>query len=248
LKQVSDLHFRHFSTSVPGRHGDVNEACFELWEKIWLETFDELQVKHKQVTSDDYLSKELGGLFLGDKPVGFLLYHFCDLGKRTHQKMSYFHNYPEDLYRKVIGQGDQAMVITYMTLDHAWRKSQTNVPISELLIGFAVMRFMESQAKRLLGYFRNNRGTQNMFYRHGGQPLLLGSHAYNVEVDFAEITRSTARLSEWQACADLTFRKWHDFKTLEQGDKHHDRVHELERNETARPVFPGHALDKLGVL
>ncbi len=248
MKHVSELQFRHFSTSSPGRFSKENEVCFDLWEKIWLETFDELQVKHKKVNSDDFLAKELGGLFLGEKPIGFLLYHFCELNKRTHQKMSYFANYPESLYQQVIGKGDLSMVITYMTLDHEWRKSQTDLPISELLIGFAVMRFMESQAKRLLGYFRNNRGTQNMFYRHGGQPLLLGAQAYNVEVDFAEITRESARLSEWKNCADLTFVKWNEFKRLEEGEKHHERIHELKGNESAGPEFPGYALDKLGVL
>ncbi len=248
LKSVSDLRFLHFSTSQPGVFSDLNERCFELWEKVWIETFAELQVANKKVTSDDYLSKELGGLFLGDQPIGFLMYHFCDLKKRTHQKMSYFHNYPQSLYDEVIAKGDLSMVITYMTLDHAWRKSQTDLPISEILIGFSVMRFMESEAQRLLGYFRNNRGTQNMFYRHGGQALRLNEQAYNVEVDFAEITRPTARLSTWKDCADMTFMKWNEFKQPQKGDQSHDRLRKLEGNDPIGSQLPGYALDKLGVL
>jgi len=249
MKQIAKLDFYHFNTSNPEDNSVLNEACFELWEKVWINTFIELNVQHKQVDSDDYLSKELGGLFLGGKPIGFLMYHFCDMKKRTHQKMSYFHNYPRDLYQNVIAVEDQVMVITYMTLDPEWRKSLTDLPISELLIGFAVLRFMESQSKRLLGYFRNNRGTNDIFYRHGGLPLLKGEQAYNVEVDFAQITRSSAQLSTLPGCADMTFLKWNEFKKRKGVNNHdNERNFELGQSETIGADFPGNALDKQGIL
>jgi hypothetical protein len=248
MKQIVDLDFHIFQTSDPGEQTALNERCFELWEHIWIDTFKELQVHDKPVHSDDYLSKELGGLFLGDKPVGFLMYHFCDMKKRTHQKMSYFHNYPKHLYQNVISAQDQVMVITYMTLDPEWRKSLTDLPISELLIGFSVLRFMESQSNRLIGYFRNNRGTNDIFYRHGGLALLKGETAYNVEVDFAQITRRSARLSTLPGCADMTFLKWKEHK-MRTGETHHDeRNLEFRESEAIAANFPGNALDKQGIL
>ena len=247
MRIVSGLEFRHFSTSDPRDHAFVNEKCFDLWEKVWSDTFVELNVSHKKVSSDDYLSKELGGLFYGDQPVGFLLYHFCDLKRRSHQKMSYFSNYPEELHREVSSWGEEVMVITYMTLDLGWRKSFTDLPISELLIGFAVLRMMESRANRMIGYFRNNRGTHQIFYRHGGIPLLTGQKAYNVEVDFAQITRDSATLSSLPACAEMTLSKWKQFKLKQQGENN-ERIIEFTGNETVGDEFSGNAVGKLGIL
>jgi hypothetical protein len=248
LKQVVDLDFHLFETSNPGEHHSLNEKCFELWEQVWKDTFTELNVHHKQVSSDDYLSKELGGLFLGDRPIGFLMYHFCDMKRRTHQKMSYFNNYPRPLYENVIATGDQTMIITYMTIDPGWRKSQTDLPVSELLIGFSVMRFMESQSSRLLGYFRNNRGTNDIFYRHGGLALLKGEQAYNVEVDFAQITKTSARLSTRPGCGDMTFQKWIEFKKRKGEPYYDERSLKLGESAAVAANFPSHALDKQGIL
>jgi hypothetical protein len=247
VKTISGLEFRHFSTSDPGEQVFINERCFDLWERVWSDTFVELNVPHKKVSSDDYLSKELGGLFYGDQPVGFLLYHFCDLKRRSHQKMSYFSNYPEKLHQEVSSWAEEVMVITYMTLEPGWRKSFTDLPISELLIGFAVLRLMESRASRMIGYFRNNRGTHQIFYRHGGIPLLTGQQAYNVEVDFAQITRDSATLSRLPSCAEMTLAKWRQFKLKQQGENH-ERSNEFEGNEAIGGEFSGNALDKLGIL
>lgn len=248
LKQTAELDFHLFKTSNPNEHQLLNERCFDLWERVWKDTFAELNVHHKQVTSDDYLSKELGGLFLGERPIGFLMYHFCDLQRRTHQKMSYFNNYPRPLYENVIANADQTMIITYMTIDPEWRKSQTDLPVSELLIGFSVMRFMESQAHRLLGYFRNNRGTNDIFYRHGGLALLKGEQAYNVEVDFAQITKSSAQLSTLPGCGNMTFEKWNEFKKRTGEHPYDERSFKLGQSEAIGTDFPGHALDKQGIL
>lgn len=248
LKRTSELDFHLFKTSDPAENLLLNERCFDLWEQVWKETFTELNVHHKQVTSDDFLSKELGGLFLRDRPVGFLMYHFCDMRRRTHQKMSYFNNYPQPLYENVIGKADQTMIITYMTIDPQWRKSLTDLPVSELLIGFSVMRFMESPAHRLLGYFRNNRGTNDIFYRHGGLALSKAEKAYNVEVDFAQITKSSARLSTLPGCGDLTFQKWIEFKKRKGEHPYDERSLKFGQSQAIGADFPGHALDEQGIL
>ncbi len=247
MKSISDLDFYHFSTSSPGVFSELNERCFELWEKNWIETFRELNVAKKTLSSDDFLSKELGGLFFNNRPVGFLLYHFCDLEKRSHQKMSYFENYPEDVRESIIGLESSSMIITYMTLDSAWRKSETDLPISELLIGFSVLRLMESSAKRILGYFRNNRGTQNIFYRHGGIPISKGKQAYNVEVDFAQITRESARLSPLPNCLEMTIQKWNRFNHRKEPTHEPTNTLILE-NGGAQEVLRENALGQLQII
>lgn len=247
MKKVAELDYYHFSTSNPGSFSLLNEACFDLWEAIWTDTFRELGVSGKQVLSDDFLSKELGGLFLDGKPVGFMLFHFCNVKKRSHQKMSYFNNYPEGLYQRIIAVGELSMVITYMTLAPEWRKASTDLPISELLMGFAVLRFLDSAAARLIGYFRNDRGTNDIFYRHGGLKLAEGERAYNVDVDFAQITRASAQLSSVTACAHMTLSKWFQFKN-KNGEFTNENTRTTTENELTHPKLSDNALDGLDIL
>jgi hypothetical protein len=207
LKSILGLNFRLFNTSSPGPHLSLCESSFHFWQNSWEKTFAELNCP-QSLWSDDFLHKELGGLFINDQPIGFLLYQFLDLKRPTYQSLSYFKNYPKDLKQKVCADQDQVMAISYMTVNSDWRKTKTDYSISELLISFAVLRFLQSPAQRLIGYFRNNRGTQNIFYRHGGHPLLQSLMAYNVEVDFAQIIRSSAHLSELPFYDQLALYFW----------------------------------------
>ena len=232
LKKVSELEFHLLSTTTPMFSPTMTnpssqvaaakqetkkvEGCFRLWEKVWAETFLELEVDRKQIKSDDFLHRELGGLFIGNEPVGFMLYSILNLSRRSNFRSSYFNNYPDELFEALVKNGDETMVISYMTIDENWRKSQTDLPISEILMGLAILRFKESRADKLLGYFRNNRGTQNIFYRHGGTPLLRSQRAYNVDVDFAEITHANAQLSSLPQCAGSTLRLWNQSRELTQ--------------------------------
>jgi hypothetical protein len=237
LNFVGELDFHHFSTSRPGPYKQLNESCFHLWENVWTDTFRELNVQKLRLNSDSFLNKELGGLFLKDRPIGFLLYHFCDLSIASQQRMSYFDNYPGNFLKQVFALNENIMIITYMTLDPSWRKSMTDLPVSELLMGFSVLRFMETESKRLLGYFRNNRSTQNIFYRHGGIPLLKAQEAYNVEVDFAQITRESALLSEIKNCSEMTIRKWNEYK-YNNGGLNEERSNDVDKNgKTGRDLF-----------
>jgi hypothetical protein len=211
MNQVRNLTFAHFNTENPGAHLAHCESAFHLWEKQWSETFRELGA-NKEIYSDDFLNRELTGLFLGTEAIGFVLCTFIDLSRYSHRRLQYSHSHPETLWRVYSESQDQVMSTTYLTLDHDWRKSNTDYPISELIMGLSVLRFLESPADRLIGYFRNNRGVNEMMYRHGGTPVLVNQIAYNVPVDFIQITRENARLSDWKDCAQLTLDFWTRFK------------------------------------
>lgn len=211
-KRVLDLEFRLMRTERPlPSEVSQRDGAYKLWRRNWVQTFDELGVQRK-LTSDDFLHRELGGLFLGEQPIGFMLYHFINLEDEVWRETSYFNNYPDEIKLLHTDRPERVMVISYMTLESEWRKSETDLPISELLTSFAVMRFLSSDAKRLIGYFRNSRKTNEMFYRHGGMPLVRASRAYNVDVDFAEILKRNATLSSLPGCAEAALELW---------DKHH---------------------------
>ncbi len=234
-KTVFDLDFKLIRTDRPSqRDARKRTRAFELWQRTWAETFKELGVD-RRLNSDDFLHRELGGLFAGDKPIGFMLFHFLDLSDVVWLESAYFNNYPPEIKALHTERPEKVMVISYMTLEPEWRKSETDLPVSELLTSFAVLRFLSSDAKRLIGYFRNNRRTNEMFYRHGGQPLLKGTSAYNVEVDFAEISRDQAQLSSLAGCGEAALELWNR-------NKHRPLSGEINgssENERAYEAFDG---------
>lgn len=196
-KTVSDL---RFAVLAPGAaralSSDEFERVYELWHRSWNDTFAELGVGHV-LTSDDFLAREIGCVFAGSRPVGMVLFYFFDLERRSHREHSYFASYPEHIvaeYRR-LGHA-RVMAAGYMTVDNEWRRSETDVPLSEVLVGLTAQRFLDSDASAMISYLRNGKRANEMFYRHGGIPMLKGAIAHNVEVDFAFISRQSAKDSE----------------------------------------------------
>lgn len=212
MNSVEGLEFYHFNTGNPGIFKEHCESAFRLWDTQWTETFKELQVE-KKIFSDDFLNRELGGLFCGTQAIGFILYTFLDLKLPSNQRVHYSANYPPDLWNAYCEKEDLVMVAGHMTAAHDWRKSNTDFPISELLFSLSVLRFLDSPADRMITYARNNRKMNDMVYRHGGNPMLQNHLAYNVEVDFIEIPRQQAKISDFSGCAPITINLWNQTKT-----------------------------------
>jgi|GEM_PF-2736393 len=208
LKSILSLRFERFDTSSPGAKSSLCEKAYLFWRQQWDQTFQELQVD-KQNWSDDFLNRELVGLFDNEEPVGLMLYRFLDLSRPSHRAVSYFHNYPPEVMAQVQAPRDTVQVPSHMTVNPNWTKTKTDYPISELLISFCVLGFLENlQAQRMLGYLRKNRSTHSIFYRHGAIAVANDVQAYNVKVDFAIIPRQTARLSTLTNCDQLALYFW----------------------------------------
>ena len=224
---VTKLIYLNFNTSDPGIHEKACESAYSLWKNQWIETFSDLD-KTRHLTSDDFIDHELCGLFDGDKAVGFMLCKFMDLRLKSTFDILYFKNYPKSLIERNKTLQDTIMIMSFMTLNPAWRKSFTNFSISELLIGFMVLRLNVSNSKRAIGYFRNNRSTNEIFYRHSGR-FLLQDKAYNVEVDYAETDPQTSTLSSFSSHALLNFKLWNEFYYNQRR-----KTYELERGPAPR--------------
>jgi len=231
MKKVGSLELTVLNTRNPSSEDELQkcESAYRLWKQAWQGTFRELNVE-RSLFSDDFMDRELGGLFLGNEAVGLLLYNWFEIDRSYHREHSYFENYPTDLIAELLSSGyKKIMVISYMTLKDDWRKPFTDLPISELLISFCVKRFVESDAQILVGYFRNDRKTNEMFYRHGGIPLIKDVKRYNVDVDFASITKANATDSNVSGVAEIANRLW------ENRNKNSARRAEYE--ELPRPVY-----------
>ncbi len=206
---VTSLSYLHFNTSNPGQFLNHCNSAYVLWKHQWVQTFCDLGVD-KKLSSDDFLNRQLCGLFRGHQAIGFILYQHVNLKLNATLDSPYFNNYSDDLKTHQNTCNDQVFIISYMTIDGCWRKTNTNYSISELLISFVVVEFNFSEANRIIGYFRNNRSTNQIFYRHAGT-FLSQKSAYNVEVDFAEIHKEKAHLSTKKDHAIVSLKLWEKF-------------------------------------
>jgi hypothetical protein len=206
---ISKLSYLNFDTSEPGAYFEHCNSAYELWKKVWIETYHELGVQ-KKVTSEDFLNRRLCGLFLNEKAIGFLLHHNLNLNLTSALDSNYFQSYNDYLIGYQKTKNDFAFIVSFMTINSDWRKSRTNYSISELLLSFAVLEFNFTPTHRILGYFRNNRSINDVFYRHAGH-FLCRDMAHNIEVDFGEIYKNESHLSELKDHAVLSLKLWKIF-------------------------------------
>ncbi len=210
--------FYLYTTSQSEGSG-VRKSCESLWWQVWESTFTELQVQ-KKMTADDFLDRELIGLRTPEGEIcGFMLMKsfFLDEFMTRH---SYFDNYPDHLKETLSLWHESVMAISYMTISETWRKSHTTLPLSEIIMGLCVLNFLNSPTEKLIGYFRKNRNTHDIFYRHGGVPLVKDHVAYKVDVDFAFVDRQTAHLSQNVESKVQTLNYWQ----LLTGEKSYDEI------------------------
>jgi hypothetical protein len=244
LEDVSSLDYLCFETSRPNEYTAECNSAYLLWEKQWRQTFDDLGVE-KKLLSDDFQNRILCGLFRNGTAIGFILYQNVNLKLFSACDSLYFSNYSESLKKYQQSTQDQVFIISYMTLNPDWRKTNTNYSISELLISFVVLEFNFSNADRIIGYFRNNRSTNQIFYRHAGK-FLSQETAYNVQVDFAEIHKDDSQISDLKDHAVISLKLWQNFHNNQKqkeninGTKNSYRT---QRDERPRRNFSELGLD-----
>lgn len=217
-KNVADLKFIHFETSNPRRYKKHCAAAYELWQTEWKKTFAELGVE-KKLYSDDFANRELGGLFIGEEPIGFLLYNFINFTDAYSKDLNYFSSYDQEVLESVAAKGDTILVATYFTSNTDWRKHNTNYSLSEIIVGFVTLRLHFSEADRMVVCLRNGRKINEIFYRHGGR-LIKRSRAFNVEVDLSEMDRNSCRLSTETDHALITSKMWLNFYLNKIGEEY----------------------------
>ena len=227
FKDVTNLEFLNFNTMDPGPYSQHCENSYLLWKNQWNSTFAELN-SDKILYSDEFINREIGGLFKGTQPIAILLYQFVDFKKLYSTDLNYFSNYEKELISRHSKFSDTILIASYFTSEPDWRKQNTNFSISELIVGFVALRLSFSDANRMLVCLRNNRRINEIFYRHGGE-LISRDMAFNVEVDFSEMYSEKAQLSAWKDHAVLTSQLWLNFLKKHRGEKN-----ELTRSLTSQ--------------
>ncbi|NQZ00737.1 MAG: hypothetical protein HRT45_08720 [Bdellovibrionales bacterium] len=161
-------------------------------------------------------------------PVGVVLLETHDLRMKCHQQSSYFEDYPNRAINTLRDNHlNLAYVISNMVIDPSWRKSQTDVPMSEALVSLTVWMAKEERADAVLGFSRKERSVDMILDSHGAFPLAEGFR-FNCDVVYQCIPVKDAP----------TFPK-PELKTvclqyLSQMKPHHD--------ELVQPTFEGYSI------
>jgi len=189
------------------------QKAYELWNSIWSETFNEL-VGLEKFYSDDFLrSHEVSVLFYDEEPISVFLYNQLNMKSKAFQNLSYFKNYPEQVFEQ-IKTYENIMVMGYLTVSKNWRKSITNISFSDVHVGLAVKRFLNSNHQALISFTRNNRKINDVVYRFGAKGLLKEHTAHNVSVDYILIDKFSAKNHPDDDLQTIVDFLWENYKPL----------------------------------
>ncbi|WP_394841285.1 hypothetical protein LZC95_29970 [Pendulispora brunnea] len=175
----------------PGERARLREA-YACWQRVWRETFRQLDGTASLFSDDFTRQDEIGALFSGEECIGLTAYRFIDLSEPSARDDSYFKVWPGELLDEVLARALRVCVGSNLTVAEGWRGNLNGLRVSEVLLELAVRRFQESDADVMLGTMRNNRGMNRVSYRLGARPLRERVVHHGVEVDLVAWGRPRA--------------------------------------------------------
>jgi hypothetical protein len=184
MKSTSDLQFKKISLDSP-EYG----RCYRFWKSSWERTFQELAAAdHLPILSDGFVYRTKNCLFAGEEPVGIYLTETIPLEK-SWQDHSYFQMYSPEIRERLFKSYRQIVSLSYIAVAEAWRKSETDIPLLELVFGLGAYELLESGADALVSCVRKNRKVDSAFSCYSASSWGRGS-AFNVEVEYMVLERN----------------------------------------------------------
>ena len=164
-------------------------AAYQCWDRVWSETLRELD-NASRVFSDDFTRQdELGSLFHEETCVGLTCFRWVDINLEHNQNDSYFKPWPASALRSLAIEGPRVCIGSNLTVLPEWRGSSPGFSVKGVLMGFAVERFLASDADAMTGTMRNDRGMNGLVYELGASPLMRNVVHHGVMVDLVVFSR-----------------------------------------------------------
>jgi hypothetical protein len=159
------------SSSLVGLHNRAYEYWAGFWENVFVNNGLEHPVKFRQ----DFCRSDLVCLLLhGEKVVGMHLCEFLNLNQCAFRDHEYFGHHMGGSFIKALDEKkiDQAMIMTYLTIDPEWRKSKTGgVSLAAIMMSLATKVQCASGAGANLGRAREDVGVSNILIDLGGSVI-----------------------------------------------------------------------------
>lgn len=204
---------------LPGSKAHCHPTYLTHYHKtlsFWREIIQSALIEEKNFSLADNLSDthftdcdEAVALFCQDQPIGLFMFRWINL------------EYADSATQTALTERFSPALLAYLTekkLTHLmtmgqlainpdWRKSRANLNIADIFMGFAVTRFLESSAGALITTTRNNRRTNALCYRRGGQQF-SNSVVFNVESDTVFFERDFVKPVASQTLENTISRLW----------------------------------------
>ncbi len=186
--------------------------AYTLWRDMVKEGYlsENLLDRAATLTSDEFVNQEeCACLFHAKEAVGLFMFNWYHLNNPADLEHSYFKNYPKHIMEQLKSDGHECVMSMAQLMVHPdWRKNKVGPGVSEILVGFATKRFVESDASALLTFTRNNRKTHELGYRYGGKILLSNHRSHGMSADLLAVYRDTVKVSPIKGVANVVETLW----------------------------------------
>ena len=196
MKKVSDLSFIECKTGDGSHNDDICERLFKFWYIKWLETYVATNSEEdaEALSSDDFLNKRVLSLWDKDTPIAMLFLDSFKMNIGLNSCRRYFKKLPRDFFHLLREENYESIYsINGLIIDQDWRKSQTDLSISEILVtmGYAFAKLERSDV--MVCYSRNERKMNKVVEQHNS--IKFGTFKrHNRNVDFMYTPMKTARI------------------------------------------------------
>lgn len=138
---------------------------------------------------------EFATLFYHDNPIGLFMFRWITIDEI---KPLFSNSIGEKLLSKLTHTLHENHITKIMTMGNLvvlpnWRRSKIGFGIADMLMHFALTRFLESFAQLLLTTTRNNRSTNSLCYRQGGIKFADNNTVYGAPSDVVVFYRDNVK-------------------------------------------------------
>jgi hypothetical protein len=218
IKDNSSLHLNCFLLPAKIEFCDPHfishhEKTYDLWHNVIHHALSEeknIQAANNLSSEHFQENDEVVTLFYDDQPIGLFMFRWINTFFKINRNLHALEKrFPKTLLDTLIDNKQfQVMLMGHLAIDPLWRKSNTHLGIADMLMYFAVSRFLESNADVLLTTTRNNRRTNELCYRQGGKKAADNGKVFGVESDIVLFQRGDVSPLENTALANTAAQLW----------------------------------------
>ncbi len=134
---------------------------------------ENLEDIEKKLSSDGFmLFEDIYTLFHKTTLVGFFCFDTKDMHSDAIVDQEFFKSFPDVILENYISKAKKIMTIGHLLVHPDWRRNKIGIGLSDILVWFMHKRFLECGADLMIYWTRNNRSTNQLGIKHGGEAVL----------------------------------------------------------------------------
>lgn len=134
---------------------------------------EQLEDIDKKLASDGFmLFQDVFTLFYDKQIVGFFCFDTKDMQSRAILDQEFFKSFPDAVMENYIKPSNKLMSIGHLLVHPDWRRNKIGIGLSDILVWFMHKRFVESGSDLMIYWTRNNRSTNDLGTKFGGEQIV----------------------------------------------------------------------------